>query len=804
MEKLRQMKMIYKDIFFIILVVVILMIYNCISQKYNSFSVSSTFSIFSIQSSVSILGIAILSLLSGSLNDSYLGMKISTYFTSKHSRIFTSNSIMFVQLILIVLSIFFIRVKLYELIPIMMIVSVLLTLRHILLVVGVYRGFEYIRECIEVYYIDLLLKANNNDFFEIIESIEKSISSSSFTYVDINYETLLSFFIKIQDKVVGKRSEPVLQIVEKSILIILKNAQERNSRWSYISLMEILSQSIKIYTRESIQCHNYAINLYGSLNEFMRNSNDVNLTNSQIILTYYESYISNVTKNHTIELPCYELETSSILIKYLYDVYIINPNHSSKIKEKNKAFIDQVLWSYHQDKIPINTLRDLIVLLLQISDDLLRINKLFSKLVDYERIDDSLIQVLMLLILFYQIILYEDPNDLRDASIKDRTKEFLIGNRDISGVLYSMVFNSRMLEMLNVDKVERFLSNWVHSFSSDVENREYSHYKVTDEFLVILFTLSAYSAQEISDILTVKEVSSISLDGIFSDDKIIFKKLSIFNDLLLRGNEITDDDVNKLRNIITLMSKAQFVLRHTLVNKKDIVDYRREKAILMQNRLERKLNPIAGFIDKKKKIKTYKYIRYDNLVDNSRIFESLILKSIETSFLNHLYQECLFPKVVTKQVNEDRKVALNNIMKELKKYTSLEINTLFGYKRKFYSYGGSDIFEKYLTNIQTRFETEVGHNILCFLDRSKFKVKIVGVEISIQEASIEEYLKLRRYTINTEGIYMIDIGTQTTVNFTENELENFVRSNINKIEYTISYLFQSEKKPIGVLYIFKS
>ena len=100
--------------------------------------------LFSVQASVSVMGIAILSLLASTTKESYLGLKISTFFIEYQSRYFKSKRIIILQMVLIIVDLFWISFCKPSLVPYVLITSVILTIRQVISITGIFKSHEKI------------------------------------------------------------------------------------------------------------------------------------------------------------------------------------------------------------------------------------------------------------------------------------------------------------------------------------------------------------------------------------------------------------------------------------------------------------------------------------------------------------------------------------------------------------------------------------------------------------------------------------------------------------------------------------
>jgi hypothetical protein len=792
----------WKDLLFIIVILLFCIMFTICIRFFPMNDDGHFLSLYAIQSSISILGIAILSLLSGTLNDTYLGMKVSTYFVSKHSTIFKSKYITTTQIILILTGLFALVMKWHIFIPISLIISALLTLRHIYLIVGIYNDSEKIKQNIENYLINVIINGNDASIISTIDMMEKSLTNFSIQNIKSNFESTLLFYLKVQGIVIRQKTKDVRYLVEQSFARSIKKYIAQFSGDAISLSLDLISKSIDLYSSNNLICNSYGKEQFNNLSEVLRSSEDTKIVDYQSIFKFYKSYLANIQLTEDV-YHLYQNDYSTVLTRYLYDVFVLNPHYASKQKSYLKSFVDYLLLFHYEVAIPNEVKRDILAWFLINSDDFKQASRLFSSMQDHTTIESkSNFNLILIIILIYQIIQYENASDLRNPNVKETLRYFVLRNRDMSSILYDLMFDSRMFEALSLDKIDSFISGWIYALSIDIENRNYSHHNTIEEFLTLLYVSSPFDAQQVAEKLNEKNVSAFSIANIFKDEIIRKEKLLNFQKILLNNEKEQVEQTEKLDLVMSILMKIQFIKRFDILSDEVIYEYEKSKSKILESKLKSKLDGILGYTSKNSKSFVYTATSVENINENSQIFDNLIVNHIVDYFITNLLERHIKVKLTEKTIDQNKEKSLTKILTDVRNMKILKIDTVMGYRKDFFGYAGREAFQNFINQIETKIEYNQGYNIFCLLDSKQIKLNIFKTEVKVLKTSTTEYLKRYKYRMLDEKTYEIEIGTTNVVVISHEELENFIANSIRKIEYRMHYKVQFDRKRIGNIYKF--
>jgi hypothetical protein len=224
--------------------------YNTIEGQMNT--------IFQVQSSIATLGIALISLLTGTSTETVFGIPVSRFIMQIKPFIFKHRNSILVELILMVSTYIALTLQLYNILVVNFLFSLVIIGLMVSGICVVFNGRKYIEDSIKSYYLNLFesqtynIADKKNILLSILEDILCSIDNNDVPRINKNLEMLTNIFdVLINEKHFIHNKETIL--IWEKIYINLCNAflKQENGDMLYIMINSLNNVYEKVIGNEN-------------------------------------------------------------------------------------------------------------------------------------------------------------------------------------------------------------------------------------------------------------------------------------------------------------------------------------------------------------------------------------------------------------------------------------------------------------------------------------------------------------------------------------------------------------------------
>lgn len=794
------------DVFFIFLIVILNKFFYDLTLDFRVHNSKIALTLFTVQASVSVLGIAVLSLLASSVKETYLGIKLSTYFIEYQSAIFKSRYVIPLQLILVIVDLFLISINRLEWIPFILIFSIMLTIRQVISVLGIFRSYQYISLQIEQYYQTKLKNANKRNISQIFESIESSDDYVSIYNSRKHVQSVLRFYLSLQELINIDNYSIIGSSFENSFSNYVKKYIDNSEISTLNDAFGIVTDAIKNYTDKGIVSSHFAISLLDNFQEILEFSNNKDIVELNRIIIFYKAYLENLRNLDKEEKFEIALEVDVLLIRYLYLVFNKNSNFKGITKDALKSITSGIhVMNYHNlDTLPFQ--REMIIWLLLSEVEITDIEEILESLIITSEKNlsqfskTSSFHFIAIMIFWYQIMFISNDGLLKVASLKKRIINLIESNNEISVYIFHLMYDSDEIQNLDIESIRKVISRWEFVTYKESDSRDYFIDKSIAEFILLLLSNSNMTTQRISEILVKLKISGYTMEKLLGSNDLSSStdKIRNFQQIFLKIDEKPTDEVyKKISMCIDDVMKIEYLNRHMIsIDNEFETRFISENIDVLTSSINNSLKSLSGRVPDDVETLVFKRNLIDDLENCGLIFKQFWVEHLINQFKIEVVRKSILSKVHKRKVRNNKATTIKEVLNHVKR-VRVRTDTIIGYKRNFYGYENSSEYTEFLNQLKNKIEIDNNSHIILAIDSSLICINIESVNLIVLNASLVEFTKSNSISQHDTGLYYINVGLETKVQLTKNEIESYVDRRIRKISVEVKYKIYISKDKIG-------
>ncbi len=766
--------------------------------------------LFTVQASVATVSIAIVSIITGLINEYVLGVSISGFITNIKPYILKHNRLIIANLIITMLNYISLSFALFNSCIVLFFISGLITILLIKEIYLVFLGKNKLRIEIENYVLlnyqknDILENLNKelfsaietgnslivNDDLKIIKNIfEKECERSNCTQTDIvaKLSTIVAdAFNKITLKNSSQKSTEILNFICEIYKIANKNKEKPLHLDVWYNIRENYFRCIKELNFEQIIDNGACFILHGELCKNLQGENAEQLENSD--LKYYSGWLYSVLIEKGQMLN--ENEKRRIT-RDIYDILhgtLFYRNFSSSNEYLSNLLTQEMC----------NFLKHLID-----CGDSESIKKLFFEHARHD-LGNKYGQIIFIVIVLYLYYLAARESMIEGKELQTLSRKILSENNNKIAFFYLHVDIYKFLSG-NLVFVRKILSNWEYMEEGKAKWMVMDH--VVEDFFIFISLGKFWDKKLLNDTIAFLAPSTMfslydryfsrdngtSVKSLFlefeslinkeKDEKFIVEKISILNDVFnerYKNETLKEGEERK----ITQEQKEWFSLKA-----KECVDK------VIKNELSsfafRKENN-ENCITISKERSTICICTLSEYFFNEKTFDETIKDHIAaetiTTFINSIFKNLEFKNISYKDKNKQATLI------ELVETHPIKPDTVIGNRDEFWDEKVSDELAKY-TKEMKKIKFSRGYNYYFILDSSLIEFAMENICVEFVDLTWDDIKDKCKENENGELKY--NVTNDIYIPFSKNEIEQYVFNTEKKIIIYADITARLKKEKVG-------
>lgn len=768
------------------------------------------FNLFTVQASIATLSIAIISIITGLVNDSYLGISISGYITNIKPKFFKHNKLIIFNLLITVLNYFCVAYALFNLSIALFVISVFVTILLVKGVCFIFLGRNKVKEEIQNY-----LLHNYNPYF--LTDFNKELSNAIETGKSVDTNDCLIAIKKIFEKeikinnyesteIVSQLSHIVSDSFEKIVnqhnpkkihdvllfindLYEMANHDKANSKilsldiWDYI--VRDYYRALKELPYEELSYHRVYHTLRRELYENLKAKKDKEIDNSYLKNYSARIYDSLFKRNERLN----EIE-KNYLKKDIYEEIREDVVYGNYTNESIKRVLIYEWCNLNKTMID--------------SGDTNLLQKHFFEhfKVGFDKTEYSLVYLITLIYLYY-LAYRENLEEVEEA--KKNAKKIIGDNKDkLEGFYYDI--NLISLTQSHYDFIGRILMSWEY-LEEGIVKYVISN-TVVEDFIVFSSITQFWNKEDVKKILqNIIDGSVFSIyNRYFEKNHVEYFETHYKKFIEMISEDVDDEEIQEKKNLL-----------------KDVLDemYREEK---IQESLVNAITPekIAVFSQKLKEetellvdkiIKPFNFqdekdfdnldiCKKDNILISASIVPYFILKNdkieqymtknlfsnIVTCFLNRIFEKIECHKVSYDDENKQQKLI------DVTKNLHINPNVVIANRENFWNEEDKTLLKRFTSNM-TRIEYPYGFNYYFILDSNLIEFSIDNLRIECEDLEWEEIKSSCRE--DEKGQLYFNVTNDFYIPFEKSEIEEYTSKTKKKVLIYADIKYRLHKEKVG-------
>ena len=765
------------------------------------------FTLFGVQASVSTLSIALISIITGYINEVIYGISVSKFISETIPVIFKHKRIIIVSIILIPLNYICIAFRLFNLSVAVLMVSVVLTLVMVQNTYEIVLGKRYIKEKIRSYLI-------NNVDKVILEDLQQEILLAAETgnsHIIKDDFDLLATIVEKEIKNNNSETEIIKDISQLFIEVFGKIAYQHNAIKSYYCI-ELLNRLYEIAGKNNTVVN---LSIWEQIpREFWTAVEDINTESIDDDFIFYGlrwCLYKNLECKTKDKIESSDLKFFSL--RLYKSLFLKKRNLSDEQRKRYKDLIyDSVYYSIvgneENDDIRRIKLLDLCYLnkILVENGDVPALKKFFDSCSDSDNENKKLVFLITLIYLYY-IICREEL--AKDRPIQENAKKVWAAyKRDIQ-YFYNHMYVTPLLEK-NYLFICSLIGRW--EYWGEVNSKTMIMGSVVDDFFTFTAIRSFWEDKQISRVLDVVSHNSIfTLYNRYFNDEYMTRGKMLYGDYINlfardEGEEVLTDELLRLKEIFNQRYREELQIEADNHNiKSEVLD----KTKLLVNKEFTNIvdESLIGF-----KVKSDKNISIINNVPigiyqmsyhmfEEEKFDGYYLKDLHNkiilSFLETYYDNIVFKEV--KYTNRNKQEYLISLVND----NNVSPNIVVGQERKFWNEEDKEILNRFTQDME-RIDFPNGHNYCFMLDGSKIEFEYLNVRIEFEDLTWEQ-IEDRYCKKNEDGTILFNVTNDIYIPFEKSEIIDYINKTekLLKIYADIKYKEPDEMIGAGIQIVYK-
>ncbi len=733
--------------------------------------------LFSVQASMATLSIAIVSLITGFVNDTVYGISVSGFITNIRPVVLKHKTLIIINLILSLLNYMVTALCLFNVSVVLFVMSLLLTIRLVRESYFVFLGKKHVKSVIYKYVIDCYDSGTIESINE--ETIRALEINNSLTISD-NLHIIKTIFKKEMNK------QNVDEIIIENVVDTVKVIFAKMLKCDYKpKLLECITIIYELYDIVNESAHKeYSIKLWEDINydyfESLQYLSYEQFDRSYICSKLYESLLKyKYTSKNCIKIDTY----------YTNVYYSICGNKYLTKEEKTKLKLSVYRYAYFltgQSQY-IDYQYDMyegVIALCKLNKccidegecDILRENFFDNIETDIGQYEYQLVLVTTLLYLYY--ISFREPL-LEHHMYQDNARGILDTNSDSIKYFYHSIDLHKLLESHYL-----FLYNLVFywEYSDNMKVKTVIIDKVIIDFFVFTILAKYWDNNVIeNEICLIKQFPCNSIYTRYFSDKNFdnFKNdAEIFNSAFADKNH-PNDFIEKLEILKEVLN---------IICKKNTIEEGRAHSISTEqisNLTVRFTELIQKHISDEFNVFKIKDTRYDSLhtmndkiifndvlsyhyfedEKNCKILDEHIKGAFVTKFLKSILSHINYTKISYKDRDKQEKL-INSIISN-----KIEGSVVIGNRTQFFTEDDELLLYKF-TQSMKRIRYPHGNNYYFVLNGNSIVFEFSNIKVIFEDISWDEIMKNTKHT--DDGKFEYEIDTNRYIAFTEDEIVEYV------------------------------
>lgn len=748
--------------------IILIIIFSCILQFTEFLSIISIKAenienlfntLFTVQASVATISIAIIALITGFSTESIYGLSTMNFIIEKrpHIYIFKYEIIIVSNLILIILNFFSLSFLFHKISTAIFIISILLSIKMVLDITGIYKGKQTLNIEIEDYVLNYYSEEYLKDLYD--ETLTAIESNNSLT-VDRNVDMMRRLFEKELNSAKQDNKKNVME--QFFIDVYLKIF----SVWNHSKLIKILDTIVLLYeTANSVSESPIPLKIwdkiekqyYETLAEFSYDE----LTRH--IITYHNRLFENINVGpHEKQTNC---RGFAIYASHIYDMItnnkILDGEHKQSIKKKLFDNLTYYLINNQNDYRKLLLQEELCRYIRNLIDN--NETDLLQNIFHYIEYNETCFSVIIICAQIYLYYLAEKEPSIA-GNPQQKYALDIIQNNKRNTECFMARFNywslsSNELSFLRSQLMEQAKSIIVYFFIED--------------FLIFASLINNANDEQLYAL--IKQITHKSPYSLckrhFGADIDLKKMISGFCSLFF-NYDIEAGNIERYKIILYRICKEAII-------KYDIDQYATEEdfqKLLMniEKRAEKEIETLSNnfpeisaniISEEKKHLRT---ITFSTNLGENYCFE-YIQKMIAEIFLNTICKNLKEQKIESNSTCKQD--TLINIIKDF------EADTVIGQRDIFWEEANPEQFKEYTKNMQ-RISWPLGNTRLCILKHNLLYFQMMNLHMEMKDLSENEILESAQMDEQGRVLYMID---DISIPFEKNEWITYIRRTKKKL-----------------------
>lgn len=766
-------------------------------------------SLFTVQASVATVSIAIVSIITGLVSESILGISVSGFITNRKPVVLKHNRLIIANLIVTALNYVSVAMAFFNVCIALFIISIAITILLVDEVYIIFLGKNRVRQeihefVLENYDAEILNDLNN----ELLSAIE---IGNSLTITE-DFEIIKRIFKAETIKSNYKSNEIIEQLSKMVCDAFEKTSYKHNGQRINYCLLQICEIYKIANENEDAPLH---LNIWNKIvRDIFRALKDIDFEQHRDDFAYYQLRIQLYKNLKGRE----EKEINESNLKYysswIYSTLLSKNNKFAKeeqtyIKRDIYQMVDMPLFygTFNVGEENINKLLVLEMCNLHRSmidnGDFEGLKKLFFKNLHYnsEKIQLSLIFTITILYLYY---LSSRERLIKGQELQEFARKILSDNHDaIKSFYYYVDIQKVVNEYLPL--IQGLLHNW--EYMNEGEVKHVVMYHVIDDFIIFMSLDRYWEHDIISNI--IEQLSNGSMfplyDRYFSkDDGVSIKNsYSEFNKIFTREKTegLLEEKISILHDVFNKRYKLETIKAG---DQERITEEQKENfAKLVIEKIEKVNDELKSFNFKNNdndlivekndtiiygSILSNYFFQYDGL--ESHIEDDICTKTI-TAFIRSFFNNISYKKVTYKE--KDKQETLIQMVEELELTPTVAI----GNRDEFWGEEEPDILNKYISNME-RIKYPGGYNYYFILDSSLIEFSMENIRVEYVDLTWDEIK--HKCQENDSGKLSFNVTNNIYIPFTKSEIEQYITNTEKKmlVYADIKVRLKDEKVGAGI------
>ncbi|WP_319403246.1 hypothetical protein [uncultured Anaeromusa sp.] len=766
--------------------------------------------LFQVQASIATLGIAIISILSGTFKETYYGIPVSHYITHLKPNIFKHKNIIFAELTLLLFSYAFIILTFFN--------SVVSTFFISTAIIGImvhdifksFQGTHYLKEEISQYCLSFFrnnssdLTRMNNIYIGINNDIELLVNSNNLLRLKENLNLLIGIIESLHYH--NRSSAEEIDLWRQTYInISLMLFKQKTSKVSYIAIKSLDN----VLSFPNIQFIHSLLPLWSMLYHHLINclrTLDDDDSFYLLISLRYKVYSIFRDQPSLISPPFVQEFSTDIYECFLSrNIFFDNSflNHWKKIMfEEIKR--DALHGDNSISKIAHRELCQFSKTIIDHSEEQL-INKYIKPLFRKHLTNSQDILYVFKIVIYLYYLAIKETETHASKSQKDIATMLLQDLKDLLPNDNLVFHNSGKFEKEFILEIKDQLSRW-EIFENNVVKHPIMDNTIDEYLLFFLLTVEndwGFLSQGLVNIIQDRYFEFYQrYSG--PRKKATEKSLETFFTLFPINNissKNVTEIINRFTNILENLYKKDKLKKTKLdkLNSSNLTDAENNFQQILTKKLEFILEPLSKTSssqivqgDQIQSFENYTCAITDHYVEHD------IVEYFTYHFIN-LIKNILLNKLTIKTLSEKDNNMLEIFLK-LFNDSDINLNTMIGYRDCFFDRSNFEKFSSLCENLK-QIKSGFVNNYVIAIDSSLFYFKIQKVTLSINNLSHEEILEMA--TKLPDGNYSYNITNDIYFTYSESELVEFLtyaRKMINvKVDYEYGFHNSTDKIGVGII-----